>query len=88
MLIRVRRYLMDTKKNSGLGVNIVDKSKFTGVSPSTEMGVDIEPTATSPDVGTTSEIEPTEPSIDIGQYRPDDGGRIQYEDQSKRESEK
>lgn len=55
---------MDSNKNSanigGEKIEIVKNSKFKGVTPSKEMGLDIEPTATKPkNMGSTSDIEPT-----------------------------
>lgn len=67
---------------SGFNTKIVKNSKFKGVSPSQEMGIDLEPTATKVDVGSSGLIAPPEPNVKASDLRTYDQGRIQYEDES------
>ena len=61
---------MDSKKNmakiGGHQIEIVKNSKFKGTEPSKEMGFDIEPTATKPNMGSTADIEPTSSMAGLG----------------------
>ena len=66
----------------GLNVDIVKNSKFKGVSPSQEMGFDVEPTAPKVDIGSSGIIAPPEPNVQASDLRTYDEGRIQYEDES------